>query len=254
MSRPRWMSWRRAGPLVAALACGGLLAACGGVPVAGTGSAAGSSTATDPAGAQTDTTTTDHPGVERVEVSADAADVVLRQGADGASRVERTLRWTGTKPEVVVTVDGPVLRVRSSCPSRRAATERCSVTLTVTVPAATAATSDVAAGDVTVADLGGAQDHETSAGDVRASALRAGRVTARTGSGDVRLAFAAAPQQVDAESSAGDVEVRVPPGGGYRVEASTSVGDTTVSVPDDPAATARIVARSKVGDVTVAAS
>lgn len=237
---------------VVAAACVALLAACGGglQPASGGPAPATPSTSTDTSGAQTETATQDHPGVDRVEISADAADVVLRQGPDGASRVERTLRWTGERPEVTETVVGSVLRITSRCPDGRAGRDHCSVRLVVTVPAAAAAGTDVGAGDVTVSDLAGAQDHRTSSGDVRATGLRAGQLGARTSAGDVDVAFATAPQQVDVESSAGDVTVTVP-AGRYQVQASTSVGDVDVRVHDDPAATARIVARSSVGDVTV---
>ncbi|MCW0215371.1 MAG: DUF4097 domain-containing protein [Pseudonocardia sp.] len=197
-------------------------------------------------------TSATHDGpVSRVEVESDSGDVDLRPGADGTATVTRTARWTGPEPDVAESLDGGVLRITVTCPSPA---EVCSVDLAVTAPAATAARTQVGAGDIAVAGLTGTHDLSTASGSVEGTGLGVGAVSARTAAGDVGLTFADAPPQVEAESTAGDVTVRVPAGAAYRVDARTTVGEVEVGIPDDPAATARITARSTAGDVTVSRS
>jgi hypothetical protein len=57
---------------------------------------------------------------------------------------------------------------------------------------------------------------------------------------------------VTVHSSAGDVDVVVPPvDGGYRVEADTGAGDQHVDVPVDPRSSRVVDATTSAGDVAV---
>ena len=76
---------------------------------------------------------------------------------------------------------------------------------------------------------------------------------AATSSGDVELDFRLAPRDVDAATASGDVDVSLPRGETYRVEADTGSGDSAVGVHDRPGrrrascAPARARATSTVG-------
>ncbi|MEP6461891.1 MAG: DUF4097 family beta strand repeat-containing protein [Frankiaceae bacterium] len=102
-------------------------------------------------------------------------------------------------------------------------------------------------------EVSGAQDLHSSAGAVRGEDLRSTVVRADSSAGRVQLAFRTQPTTVSARSSAGGVQVTVPPGSGpYRVDADSSAGSTHVTVRTDPAAPPKITARSSAGGVRVA--
>ncbi|WP_433502104.1 DUF4097 family beta strand repeat-containing protein [Pseudonocardia halophobica] len=223
-----------------------LLAGCGGVTLTtDTGSDPGGS----PGEAIPERGTDRHDGaVARVEIVSDSGDVTLRSGAEGSATVDHEMRWTGPRPELTQELAGDVLRITARCPEPG---ERCETRLTVTAPAAAASSVDLAAGDVRVDGLTGAHDLRTAGGDVTGSGLAGPRVSATSTAGDVALGFAAPPAAVVAESTAGDVEVVVPIGPVYRVDAGTTVGSVEVGVADDPGADATISAHSTAGDVRV---
>ena len=187
--------------------------------------------------------------VSRVEVTARSGTIQVRPGADGSSRVDRFLRWTGdAKPQLTQEVRGDVLHVEAACADDD---EDCETELVITVPAGSAVKADLGAGNVAVTGLPGAQDLSTSAGNVSGVGLGAAPVTARTPAGNVDLTFASAPPTVDAEATAGNVTVRLPRGPVYEVDATTTAGNTRVEVPDTPGAQYRVKARSSAGNVSV---
>jgi DUF4097 and DUF4098 domain-containing protein YvlB len=107
-------------------------------------------------------------------------------------------------------------------------------------------------GDVTVAKAAGPVRVRTSTGDVSATGLGSGRVSAVTAVGDVLVDALTAPETVEARADVGDVTVRVPDGT-YDVDASAGVGDVRVGVRTAVASPRRITAGTGVGDVDVGA-
>lgn len=106
-------------------------------------------------------------------------------------------------------------------------------------------------GSVTADRVGGALTLSASSGSIRSTGLRSPRARVRGDSGDIRLAFAAAPQSVDAATDSGSISVGVP-GGPYDIEAKTDSGATDTSgVPTSHSATAKIVLSSDSGSLTV---
>lgn len=186
--------------------------------------------------------------VRRVEVDADAGDVRLTAGT--SSSVVKDLRWSGSPmPEVEQRLDGDVLRVTARCPRRNGG--HCEANLTITVPAASSARTSVAAGDVTADGLTGALDLETAGGDVQVTGAGPADVRAGSTGGGVDVALARAAPSVTAETTGGDVVVRVPSGRSYDVSTETTAGDEQVDVPTAPGAGNRVSARTTAGDVTV---
>lgn len=187
--------------------------------------------------------------VSRVEIEADTGSVELRRGADGASQVQRTLRWSGDrKPVYTQNRTGNTLTITARCPDGDG---ECGTDLVVTVPAAASSRTDVTTGSVTVDGLTGAQDLTATTGPVRGTGLGAAPVTARTTTGSVALGFAAAPSAVEAEATTGDVDIEVPVGPVYQVQARVQTGQSRVEVADTPGAEHRISARSTTGSVSV---
>jgi hypothetical protein len=69
--------------------------------------------------------------------------------------------------------------------------------------------------------------------------------------GAIDLAFAAAPDNLVAQSGTGAITLRVPARVSYAVAASADVGSVTVTVPTDASAGHVIRASSDVGSVAV---
>ncbi len=116
------------------------------------------------------------------------------------------------------------------------------------------ATGDVtvttAVGDVDVRDAEGAVTVSTDVGDVALSG-RVGSADVDLGTGDVRVRSSTVPDDLRVESGVGDVDVGLPAAGSYDVSAGTGVGDTAVTVDDQPGAPSRIAVSVGFGDATV---
>jgi DUF4097 and DUF4098 domain-containing protein YvlB len=110
---------------------------------------------------------------------------------------------------------------------------------------------NTSSGDVTVRGLRGRTVLRTGSGDINAEDVATRELTADTASGDVQLDFAQAPDIVDASTASGDVDVSLPEGGTYRVEADPGSGDQHLNVKIDPSATRVVRAQTSSGDVTV---
>ncbi|GAA1527282.1 DUF4097 family beta strand repeat-containing protein [Kribbella lupini] len=108
-------------------------------------------------------------------------------------------------------------------------------------------------GDIEVHGVGGGEiTLDATSGDIEGGALTAKKVHSKTTSGKVELTFAAAPDEVQAQGTSGDVTVLVPEGvETYKVDADTSSGDERTELRTDPAATRTITAKTSSGDVTV---
>ena len=164
--------------------------------------------------------------------------------------VTETLRWRGpdsAKPRPEHPVNGETLDLRYTCD---AVESNCSVDYRVEVPRNVQVTLDSGAGDLTLRDLTGALKVTTGAGDVEATGIAAAKTVVDTGAGDLKLAFATAPEQVDMESGSGNITLTVP-GGPYKLDVQTGAGGQQISIPTDPASTRKITVKTGAGDVKV---
>jgi hypothetical protein len=146
----------------------------------------------------------------------------------------------------------------------------CTTDYVVTVPKDLKVTIESSSGDLKASDLpagaslktssGGIEVHriggdlslKSSSGRLEAYDLTASSVTSQSSSGSVELNFAAVPSSVQAKSSSGDLDVRLPNGSEtYKVETDSSSGDESARVKTDPASTRTITAKTSSGNVTV---
>jgi hypothetical protein len=227
------------------------------------------------------------PGpVERLEVHAGAGEILVVPSAGDAVRVDSTVSGNLHTPRVQAVKDGARVRVDGSCAA--ISFGACDARIVVHVPAATDVEVRTGAGDLTASGLNGRVRLATGSGDVHADALTgdvtlhtesgdvdgralsgtatlrsasgdielgdltAARVEATTLSGDVDLAFGAAPEDVEATTASGDVSVDLPGTVSYAVSADTGSGDREVGVRTDPASPRSVRARTSSGDVSVA--
>jgi hypothetical protein len=199
---------------------------------------------------RSDVETTYAQPVSRIVVDASTGSVELAAGAPGSPVVvTRTSRWTlGSAAGGRDGVADGVLTLHGTCTGMWL----CTVAYRVAVPPGTPVTVTTSTGSITAGGLDGDLDVTTSTGSVDLTGLRSSHVAAEASTGSIELSFAAAPQDVRAQTSTGSVEVVVPPDGtAYAVHASTSIGGSEVTVPVDSSSARRIQARASTGSVEV---
>jgi DUF4097 and DUF4098 domain-containing protein YvlB len=197
------------------------------------------------------TTATIGRHIERVVVRADTGHVNLSGSESSRVVVRQQLRWIWSKPRVSTRVDGSTLRVSAECPGS-STLNRCKADLDLAIPfdADVVVTGD--SGDILADTLAGHLDLTTDSGDVVGRDLNPTVLKATTDAGNVDLEFATQPVSVHANSDSGDVEVTVPAGGEYRVDATTDAGDVTVDgILRNDHAGRSITATADAGNVTV---
>ncbi|MFC7649366.1 hypothetical protein ACFQX6_59955 [Streptosporangium lutulentum] len=183
--------------------------------------------------------------------------------------VTRELSWIQHKPAVTEAWDGRTLRIGVTCPG--ADLDRglvCQADYTLTLPAATDVEATSPEGNVTANGISGDLRLSTVSGDVivdntlgrlwvRAGegnviggGLRSAEADVEVGSGNAVLGFTRPPTDVRAMvRTGGDVEVTVPYGDGYRVEADAS--DKSIDVQLDPEAPRKITALTAHGNLRI---
>jgi hypothetical protein len=208
--------------------------------------------------------------VRRLQISDDTGDVRIRTIGSGDSTVTSRRTSAFRDPVIKVSMTEGTLGVEVRCPGGFGFADRCSVDLVVRVPSGIPVEVGTGSGDIDAAGPAGAVSLVTGSGDVRfrgvadsltlrsgsgdvdAEDLRAGRVQARSGSGDVTVAMRSAPSEVTVKTGSGDVAVRVPDDGiSYQVRTDVGSGDTEVRVPTSPSSGPVISASTGSGDVSV---
>ena len=197
--------------------------------------------------------------------------IALSPSDDDDVHVTLSGEYAGATPTLEVTdVDGETV-ITGGCPRGWFVFNRCSVRIEVTLPADLDVTSDGQNGSVTASSLDGDLDLSTTNGSIlvnKASGVldlgttngrieltdsRSREVEAETTNGAVRLEFAEAPEQVSAESTNGEILVRVPDDNqSSRVEADTTNGSVeTADILTDPDSDRSISANTTNGRVTI---
>ena len=197
------------------------------------------------------TTATIAQHIERVVVRADTGHVNL-SGSEGSRVVVREkLRWMWRKPHVSTSVEGSTLTVSAECPGT-STLNRCKADLDLAIPFDADVVVRGDSGDISAERLAGHLELTTDSGDVAGRDLNPTTLKATTDAGNVDLEFATQPVSVHANSDSGDVDVTVPAGGEYRVDATTTAGDVKVEgILRNDHAGRTITATADAGDVTV---
>jgi hypothetical protein len=205
--------------------------------------------------------------IKRLQIRADASDIIVRGGNSGSVQVIAKLESSFATPKHSETLIDGVLEVTSDCPDS-GFMYTCSVNYEVFVPPGMAVDAHTSAGDVNIRNTGGAVtatsnigdvevrgaagpiEMTTNSGEVTGVALTAGTVVAESDIGDLRLSFHRTPDRVSAHTDTGDVRVLVPADGTtYKVTADTGTGDESVQVPVNSGSAHSLDLRSGIGDV-----
>jgi DUF4097 and DUF4098 domain-containing protein YvlB len=202
-----------------------------------------------------------------ISVAIDSGDLTVGPSTDSSIHVTGVVEYSLVKPTITVATSGSSVAIKASC--QLALFARCSVRITVAVPAAAVVTASSSSGDVTASDLNnvtlksnsgnvdatalsGVISLQTDSGDISATGLTSPDATAHADSGDVSLDFDTIPQHVNVQDSSGDVSVLVPPGSqAYNVSAHADSGATSIGVPTDPSAANVISVSVASGDVRI---
>ena len=197
------------------------------------------------------TTQTVNRHIERVVVSAGTGKVHLEGTESQRVMVREQLQWLWRKPTVHTGVRGATLTVSGSCPDT-GPVNRCKADIDLAIPFDADVVVQGDSGDISAERLAGHLELITDSGDVEGRELNPTVVRATTDAGNVDLGFATQPVSVTANSDSGDVDVTVPAGGEYRVEATTDAGDVEVQgILRNDHASRSITATADAGDVTV---
>jgi hypothetical protein len=226
------------------------------------------------------------PGpVDRLVVEADGGEINVVPSGTDAVRINSTMKGSLHTPEPSAFREGNTVHLNGKCPE--ISFGPCRARVTIFVPRDTPVEVHSGSGDLTASGLTGPVDLETGSGDVAATLLRGetklhtgsgdidvhglgGRtdlstgsgditgdglvmssVKAETSSGDVLLDYRLAPSVVLASTGSGDVDVMVPRGYAYRVNADPGSGDEKVEVDTTQESHRFIEATTSSGDVTV---
>jgi hypothetical protein len=189
--------------------------------------------------------------VTRLAVNGDAGSVNLHTG-DGPIQVKETYQYSSGRPRTEHRVEGDTLRLTDTgCGGNQVIFNKCETRYDIQVPAGTVVEVKLDAGAIRIKDLAGDLTAETDAGRIEGTGLRSGQALVKSDAGAIDLRFATAPTRTEARTDAGRVELHLPAGTSYAVDASTDAGKVDVNVERDPNSPHKVTARSDAGRVTV---
>ncbi|WP_106396985.1 DUF4097 family beta strand repeat-containing protein [Actinocorallia populi] len=193
--------------------------------------------------------------------------VEIEPGPAGQVRVIRDLEWSTFRPKVRETWEGDTLRIKMDCPIE--IVQPCHASYRLSIPEQTPLSVNSGGGYVAARGLTGKVDINLSGGGVRLEGLpgevditsvagdvwivdaQAKSVRVKADAGDVYLGFATPPANVEARTTAGNLNIQVPRGAPYLVNAESVAGSRDVSVEETAGAPHRIFARNSAGDLSV---
>lgn len=190
----------------------------------------------------------DGRAITALEVDAGSASVTVGAGPASQVTVDRTLKWTLSKPHVEQSWNGGTLRLKAVCGPRKElfSSLECGIGLHVRMPAGVTLRATSTSGTITAQGLTGDLRLQAESGSVSMAGVRgpiwarsvsglisgtelaSQQVDARSSSGAVGLGFADAPQQVNASAGAGSVSIVLPPGFRYRVGGTSASGERKI--------------------------
>jgi DUF4097 and DUF4098 domain-containing protein YvlB len=189
--------------------------------------------------------------VSQLQLDAHSGRVTVTAG-NGPISVTESYTYSDDKPATSHAVNGDTLDLKEDgCQHERTINGRCEVGWDIQVPAGTTLALTTRAGGIAVTGMAGQIDAKTNAGGVRARSLASKTVTAKTNAGGVDLQFAQVPDQVQATSNAGGIEVVVPAGQSYAVQADSNTGRPEVDVNQSDSSTHKIQAKTNAGSIEI---
>lgn len=190
-------------------------------------------------------------GLASLTLDGGVGQITVRSAASGeAPSARATVRSGLSEPSADATIEGDTALLTDTC--RNAWWNNCSVDWSLVVQDGTTLAITSTVGDVTITETTGSLAITSDVGDISATGVESATVRITSSVGDVNLGLATPPENVQANSSTGDVTVTVPDDAtAYRVLTDTSVGQVSNQLPSDPAGTRVIDVRTSVGDIVL---
>jgi hypothetical protein len=188
--------------------------------------------------------------VKRLELAVYSGDAVIVGTQSTTLEVRRTDQYSfgHVARERRSLADG-VLQISSRCP--KIVVGSCSASYELAVPETVMVSVHTTDGNVRLEGFRGTAVIQTGAGDVNIVAYCGFDLAASTRSGDVRVAAACSPANLQLRTRSGDAVALVPPGR-YRISTTSGAGPAHVSgVIRDPRAPFTIDVRSRSGTVVI---
>ena len=156
--------------------------------------------------------------IKAVSLQLGSGDATIVGSPSGAVEVRRTDRYAfGHRAVEHRTLAAGSLTLSSACPHILVGS--CSASYEVAVPETARVEIRTTSGDVRLDGYRGTADVRTGSGDVSAEAYCGFGISAASGSGNLRVAAACAPQYLQLHTGSGDAVALVPPGR-YRIQAA----------------------------------
>jgi hypothetical protein len=186
----------------------------------------------------------------RVDLELASGQAVIVGSSSSTVQVRRTDDYAfGHAARERRSLTSRILRITSSCP--RVVLASCSASYELAVPETVAVNVQTTEGDVRLTGFRGGAAVQTRSGNVDVEAYCGFKLSATSGSGDLRVAAACAPQRLELRTGSGDATALVPPGR-YQVNTSSGGGRQRVSgLIRDPRAPFVIDVHSGSGSVAV---
>ncbi|MFD8593807.1 DUF4097 family beta strand repeat-containing protein [Kitasatospora sp. NPDC059646] len=186
------------------------------------------------------------PGqVDQLVVEGTSGGIDVRVG-DGPVRVVEKRAWDDQEPQGTHVLKDGVLTLTYSCSG-------CGIGYEVHVPAGTRLKLSQSSGGIQLHDVAGDVDAQVTSGGISATGLRSKSVKLAVVSGGVEARFAEAPTRAELSTDSGGVQLKVPSGQQYQVDAHADSGGTEVELPSVGGAPHVLVAKAASGGVQVSA-
>jgi hypothetical protein len=202
--------------------------------------------------------------VQTLAVNAHVGDVSIIGGDSGKVSVTEHISYRHTVPVTTHRTAAGTITLDSNCP----ALETCSVSYDIKVPRTMTVrvtdnvgvirleslsgqvTAHTNVGDIDLGSVSGPIEVTGHAGSIRGQDVSSPHATLRSSTGDIEVAFSAAPETITATTDIGSVTLRVPGNQSYSLNAST-LGSTRVSVTLSPRSPHAITASTWAGSITI---
>lgn len=174
-------------------------------------------------------------GLTQIDLQLSSGQAMIVGSSSSTVQVQRDEDYSfGHAAQEQRSLAGGVLRISSRCP--RIVVGSCSASYELAVPETVAVHVQAGDGDVRMTGFSGNATVETRSGNVDVEAYCGFSLSAVSGSGDLHVETACAPESLNLRTATGNAVALVPPGR-YRIGASSGAGRPLVTgvIPDQSA-------------------
>jgi hypothetical protein len=188
--------------------------------------------------------------ITTVVINGGSGSITVKGTSHGAIQVSQRPSYSKKPPVTTRAVSGSTLTLGYTCPTELV----CGVAYNVQVPQGVAVHAVTREGSITLTAVTGSVIAQTLAGSISATSLGSPSATLKSSAGRINASFTAAPNSVQASTTAGSISLAVPDTVSYKVNEHTYIGKNTVTVHQATTSTRTITAHSDLGSITISPS